>query len=515
MNNQGLTLEAKIQFTDSRIATSKIMGSVHATYNICALCDLYWRLQQRFGKVISTTSGLGVYIAKSKMPKQQCINIILPERNRSILSFSHRHMYKIILSFFTLCAILVTPVYADKEDKLKLPHTEILVNTHDGNNISLYQFPAKGNDLVIWVADYGLHDRMTKMANDMAAKNIEVWQIDFAEALMETRSSNFLRNLDARYVADIIDAAHRRTGKRVLLLAQGYAAIPVLRGATLWQQRDEHAGKLLGAMLFSPDLVIGLPELGREPVYLDIVQNTGVPLMIYQGGLHGSAEHFARLVTELNHNNQHVFHKTLPGVTGIFYHDENSPVTFKTLKELLQDTRKLFKIFNSLPAQASTTNYIQSNLISNTRVDIKLTTYTGNPIPLPIKLKDAHGKQFNLSDYRGKVTVVNFWASWCPPCVEEIPSLNRLNEQMKDQPFELISVNYADSPKMIRDFLKKVHVDFPVLVDPDGKTAQRWKVFGFPSTFVIGKDGKIHYGVNAAIHWDTPEVIQTLKELNR
>jgi thiol-disulfide isomerase/thioredoxin len=110
--------------------------------------------------------------------------------------------------------------------------------------------------------------------------------------------------------------------------------------------------------------------------------------------------------------------------------------------------------------------------------------------------------------------VVNFWATWCGPCVEEIPSLNRLREQMKDQPFELISVNYADTPKKILDFMQKVRVDFPVLVDPNGKTAQQWNVIGFPSTFVIGKDGKIIYGVNAAIHWDTPEVIEVLRKLN-
>jgi len=62
--------------------------------------------------------------------------------------------------------------------------------------------------------------------------------------------------------------------------------------------------------------------------------------------------------------------------------------------------------------------------------------------------------------------------------------------------------------------MQRVSVEFPVLVDPNGKTAQQWNVIGFLSTFVIGKDGTIHYGVNAAIHWDTPEVINVLKALN-
>lgn len=423
-------------------------------------------------------------------------------------------MNKFNLLLLSLCLTLATRVYADEVDKLKMPETEITVHTYDDNYVSLYQYPAKGNDLVIWVNANGWHDRTIQAAMDLANKGIEVWQIDFAEALMLTSSSNFMRNLDARYVADVIDAAHQHTGKRVILYAQGYVAIPVLRGATLWQQREDHQGKLLGAVLFSPDLVTGLPELGKEPEYLPIVRNTSIPLMIYQGELHGSPEHFVRLVKELSSNNQYVYHQGLPGVTSIFYHDENSPETVRMLQELPQKTSELFTIFDNLPVQAAPTNYIQPSQVSESRMDIKLNTFSGNPKPLPINLKDAHGKRFNLNDYRGKITVVNFWATWCPPCVAEIPSLNRLREQMKDQPFELISVNYADSPKKIIDFMKNVNVEFPVLVDPNGKTAQQWKVFGFPSTFVIGKDGTIIYGVNAAIHWDSPEVIQALKALN-
>lgn len=424
-------------------------------------------------------------------------------------------MNKLKLLLLSLCVVFTTRVVAEEANKLKLPDTEVLVNLHDSNDVSLYQYPAQGNDLVIWVGANGWQDRMIKMARDIAAKGIEVWQIDFAEALMLTSSSNFMRNLDARYVADIIDAAHRRTGKRVILFAQGYVAIPVLRGATLWQQHENHQGKLLGAVLFSPDLVTGLPELGKDPEYLPIVRNTAIPLMIYQGSLHGSPERFARLVKELNSNNPNVYHQGLPGVTSIFYHDENSPETLKMLQTLPQKTSELFTIFDSLSIQAAPTNYIQPSQVSEARVDNNLNAFAGNPKPLTIDLKDAHGKRFHLNDYRGKVTVVNFWATWCPPCVEEIPSLNRLREQMKGQPFELISVNYADSPKKIKEFMQKVNVEFPVLVDPNGKTAQQWKVIGFPSTFVIGKDGNIKYGVNAAIHWDSPEVVNILKSLSQ
>jgi peroxiredoxin len=86
---------------------------------------------------------------------------------------------------------------------------------------------------------------------------------------------------------------------------------------------------------------------------------------------------------------------------------------------------------------------------------------------------------------------------------------------MQGEAFELISVNYAEDEQVIRQFLQHVNVDFPVLLDTDGKVSARWNVFAFPSTFVIGPDGRIHYGVNAAIHWDSPEVIATIKGLLR
>ena len=427
----------------------------------------------------------------------------------NILFFMPRQ-FLLLISLFAACSQA-----AVADNKLSLPSTEVNVRTHDGNELSLYQYPAQGDTLVLWIGGSGWHDRSTQLAMDFAKSGIEVWQIDFAEALMQTSGSNFLRNLDARYVADIVDAAHQRSGKRVVLFAQSFAAIPALSGATLWQQRKSHQGKLLGAVLFSPDLSSALPALGKDPEYLPIARATNIPMMIYQGGLHGPARQFLRLVKELTRNNPHVFFNVLPGVTSIFYSGENSPETIALLKILPAKMHELFKLFESLPEQVSKTEYVQPKQASSIRPDIKLKAYTGNPLPQAIDLQDAHGVRFKLADYRNKVTVVNFWASWCPPCVQEIPSLNRLREKMQGHKFELISINYAEGPEKIRAFLQQVNVEFPVLIDPNGKVSQQWNVIGFPSTFVIGPDGKIHYGVNAAIHWDAPEVVNALKALNR
>ena len=80
----------------------------------------------------------------------------------------------------------------------------------------------------------------------------------------------------------------------------------------------------------------------------------------------------------------------------------------------------------------------------------------GDMKPLEINLINAGGKRFTREDFTGKVTLINFWASWCGPCVEEIPALNRLRKLMTDQPFELISINYAETPDQSGEFLNMV-----------------------------------------------------------
>ena len=84
---------------------------------------------------------------------------------------------------------------------------------------------------------------------------------------------------------------------------------------------------------------------------------------------------------------------------------------------------------------------------------------------------------------------------------------------MKDKPFELISINYAEKPEQIREFLSMVEVDFPVLMDEDGSYSAKWNVLVYPATFVIAADGQIAYGVNGAIEWDSAEVSERLNEL--
>jgi thiol-disulfide isomerase/thioredoxin len=421
-----------------------------------------------------------------------------------------------MLSLFRLAVTLILALQLPlclAEEELTFPATDIDVTTRDGVDLSLHQYPAQGDYLVIWIASgYGLSQRDVQLAEALAQHGVEIWQIDFAQALFQVGGSNFMRTLNPNYVADLIDVAHTRTHKKVLLLSHSYGAIPTLRGATLWQQRAEHHGRLTGVILLSPDLYASIPELGLAPDYLPIARSTNIPIVIYQAGKRGNRGQFPQLLKQLTSSNDNVFFKLMPAVTSPMYSGDTSPATQQLLRTLPQELAGVVRMLDSVPAPTKSPVYTFRQE-REARLDTRLKPYRAHPQPKAIDLHTADHRRYDLNNYQGKVSVINFWASWCRPCLEEIPSLNRLRNKMRGKPFQLISVNYAESAETIKAFLKQVKVDYPVLLDPNGEIATQWNVIAYPSTFVIGSDGKIHYGVNAAIAWDAPEVIHLLEGL--
>jgi thiol-disulfide isomerase/thioredoxin len=124
----------------------------------------------------------------------------------------------------------------------------------------------------------------------------------------------------------------------------------------------------------------------------------------------------------------------------------------------------------------------------------------------PLELADLDGKRHRLADYRGKAVLVNFWATWCVPCRDEMPSIERLRASLEGRPFAVLAVNLAEPQSRIRAFLEKVPVRFTVLLDSDTKTAKAWQAKLLPATYIIGPDGAIRYRHLGELDWSKPEV---------
>ena len=145
--------------------------------------------------------------------------------------------------------------------------------------------------------------------------------------------------------------------------------------------------------------------------------------------------------------------------------------------------------------------------------DQTLTPSANKPLAHNFELVDQDGARHKLSDFRGKPVIVNFWATWCPPCRKELPSMNRAWQQLKNQGVQMIAVDVGEDEDTIFGFLSDYPIDFLVLLDIDGSEVTRWPVKGVPTTFVLDPKGRIVYTAIGGREWDDPALLEKILTL--
>ena len=129
-----------------------------------------------------------------------------------------------------------------------------------------------------------------------------------------------------------------------------------------------------------------------------------------------------------------------------------------------------------------------------------------------LRLHDLEGELRSLSEFRGRPLLVNMWASWCPPCVQEMPALERLHRQSGED-FAVLSLSVDEEIEAARSLVKRMGLSFPVLLDPEGEQAASWGTVKFPETWVLDAKGVVVARIIGAQAWDQPEISARLKGL--
>ncbi len=382
--------------------------------------------------------------------------------------------------------------------------------------ISVERLSAAGDKLLLILpSEHGLQPAHSELASKLARTGLETWIADPLAAYFLNATPSGIDAVPSDAIAALIERA-TRTGKVVYFFANDRGAALTLRGVHLWQDQHPQSTRIGGAIFLSPFLHTQTPEAGQTPQYIDVAGATNIPLFVMQPKLAVGYWQLHALREILSRGGSALTVRILPDVRDRFFF---RPDAFPVEQKLAQDLPGLIHTAMTLlkPAQAAR-SATPLPMQTETRVETSrrgLVEYRADPQPPLLELADRDGTRHSLQHFKGQVVVVNFWASWCPPCVREMPSMQALREKMSGKPFTLLGINMAETTAVVDTFMRDHKLDFPVWMDRDGTALTRWKVMAFPTSFVIDKTGHIRYGVFGGIDWteaDTLKIIGALIE---
>lgn len=133
--------------------------------------------------------------------------------------------------------------------------------------------------------------------------------------------------------------------------------------------------------------------------------------------------------------------------------------------------------------------------------------------PVELVLPDLDGQERGLDELRGKVVLVNFWASWCTPCLEEMPSIQRLGDALREKPFIVVGVNVGEAELRVKAIARRLGIAFPVLLDRDSAVFERWGATVLPTTYLLDGAGVVRYVGRGPLEWDSNEILDLIDGL--
>jgi thiol-disulfide isomerase/thioredoxin len=400
---------------------------------------------------------------------------------------------------------------------MPLPAVAAELELKSGAQISVEQFGGGPNRLLWLPSVYGFNGAVEReLAARMATQGLEVWLADLHGSYFLPPGPSSLNGVAREDIRDLITLAQPPKG-RLYLFSYGRGAALTLEAARLWQlSADKGARPLGGVLLLHPNLMAGTARAGEAPEFLPIAGATNLPLFLLQPMNSAKRWYLEALMERLQQGGSDLFYRPLSGVSdGFQVRDDATEYEREVrgrLPQMLHTALQLLSGYNRERRQAVVA--LPATTVEKAGEHrFGLQPIAGKPAAAVLQLSDLDGKGWELAALRGEVVLINFWATWCPPCVEEIPSLGRLNKKLAGRPFRVISVDVGEEAQQVRDFLKRVPADYPVLLDPEGSSTGPWKIRAFPTSFLIDRQGRLRYGYFGGLQWDAPEVVARIEAL--
>ncbi|OOG27115.1 alkyl hydroperoxide reductase [Thioalkalivibrio denitrificans] len=404
------------------------------------------------------------------------------------------------------CLWLAVPLHA----------SEFTLTLDDGTDLPVSRYQGDGQRLLVWLpSNHGVLPGHHQQAEYLQAQGVEVWLPDPYAAYFLPNTPSSLDRIPEDLVGRLIDHAREETGKQVYVFGNDRAAPWVLTSLRAWQMEEPRREGLGGVILMSPYLHTGIPEDDRPPEFQPVTRATNLPVYLIQPVLSPQYPLLMPVVDQLGEGGSHVYVRTLPRLRDRFFFRPNTLDAEEAFKpELATELVTAMRMLDGLESRRVAVDIEgAARTATPTRQDRRLEPWRGNPEAPPLELPDLAGTLHDLAGYRGDVVLINFWASWCPPCVHEMPSMQRLEDALGDGPFRILAVNLGEDEDTVVEFLERIQVDFTILMDPDNSALRHWNVLAYPTSFVIDRAGEIRYALFGAIEWMEPEVIKVFEDL--
>ncbi len=365
---------------------------------------------------------------------------------------------------------------------------------------------------LLWLpSEYGVLPQEQKIAEGLAEQGIESWFVDFYEAMFLSPTPSAVDEIPVEWTKAIIEQA-QQDGLPLWIIAPNKAAQTVLRGLQFYLQQPKQQ---LGLILVNPNLYLNTPVPGQLANYWPQVANSNLPISILQAELSPWRWRVTSLAESLATAGSDVFVHHLPQVRDRYYFrpDASNREKQQALKldQLIVQVMNLQQPYMQQSRQVSPLQVDNQIKVKQTRSS-ELQPYQGAQ-NLALALPNLTGERYDLKAYQDKVVLVNFWASWCPPCVHEMPSMARLKTHYAQQDFEILAVNLGEEKSQVEKFLIEHPVNFPVLLDAAVSAVKEWNVFAYPSSYLIDKKGQIRLALFGGTEWDEVHHLQKIDAL--
>ncbi len=384
--------------------------------------------------------------------------------------------------------------------------------------LEVQHYQADSNRLLIWLpSERGVSHHTTGTANAIADIGIDVWMVDLHGSYLLPPGRYSLNQFSPGDILKLIEEAELQKYQQVYFASASRGAELALKSIYLYSRLNPDNELLKGSILFYPNLFKPVTTMGQSAEFTEASANSHLPIYLMQAE-YSTKFHFTESTRRrLESGGSRVFTHLLANVEAGFISrpiDDLSAEGIAARKRLPGIMKSAVRLMSNLqqselrPTGKLTEQHpVQPIKTSNFQ------PYSGDKKPPMLKLKNLQGEIVDLADLKGRVVILNFWASWCKPCVDEIPSLSRLNRLYNANDFAILTVNTGESSQRVKKFIEPFDINFAILLDENGKAVRDWRVYAFPSNFLIDKNGVIRYGYRGALEWDSKEVLEIIETL--